>query len=66
MARLRDAVEWIALNDAAGDTEGLTFSEAVAEVAGLISVLLVADLWDKDPRVLARQIVRIRKQEGWL
>lgn len=55
MKGLKFAIEWIALNDSAGD--GLTEEE----ISGLISVVLIADLFDKDPREIARKIVKFRE-----
>lgn len=56
----RFAVEWVALNDGAGDDD----ARSVDAVAGLVSVLLVADLYEKEPAEVARAVVRVRKREG--
>ena len=62
----RDACRWIALNDNAGqddpadpqwfgNPEGLT-----NEIAAYTTTLLVADLYDRDPVDVAKQVLRIR------
>lgn len=56
-ASYREAVIWIAHNDECG--EG-----AVSVVAYSITVLLIADLWRKDPETVARAVVAERKREG--
>jgi hypothetical protein len=56
MTKYTDAIEWIALNDEP------TLDE-VEEVAGLISVCLVADVWKKEPREVAAAVVRYRLKE---
>lgn len=50
----RYGVKWIALNDEPLD-------ENVDSVAGYISTLLLADLFNKVPRVVAEDIVKFRK-----
>lgn len=49
---LDDGVAWIAEND---DPHG-----APHEVAGLISVLLLADLFGKSPQAIARRVIRYK------
>lgn len=56
-ASYRAAVRWIAENDAPGDD--LT----VEEYAGLVSVCLVADLFDVDQERVAADVVRCRERE---
>lgn len=51
----RFSIEWIALND-----EPDEFDEK--EVANLISVLLVADMFYKDPSEVAKAVVKYRKK----
>lgn len=48
------AVEWVALNDNAGDNEGLE------SVAGYISVVLIADLWNKSAKTVAQDVLNWR------
>lgn len=55
---LREAVEWIALNDAAGD------DDPVDILAGLVSVVLVAALFGKEPIDIARRVYKHRHPEG--
>ena len=57
---IKFAVDWIALNDAAGDPDAL---EAEV-VAGYISTLLVADIFNKDPEDVALRVVRRRRKFG--
>jgi hypothetical protein len=56
-ASYRHGVEWIALNDEANETEA-------DEMAGLISVGLLADLFDKDPLDVARAVIRFREKHA--
>ncbi|HEY7195500.1 MAG TPA: hypothetical protein VH439_17285 [Gemmatimonadales bacterium] len=49
------AVEWIALNDEP------TLTDA-AELSELISVVLVADLWGKEPDDVARDVLQARAE----
>lgn len=53
MARYKEAVQWIAYNDEPSETDPNAMS-------GLISVVMVADLWDKDAGDVAREVVAIR------
>jgi len=57
-ASYREAVEWIALNDGAGDPGALS----PEDVACQLSVMLVADLWRKSTLEVARAVVRWRKK----
>ena len=57
-ATYREAVQWIALNDAPGDDGD------VKEVQGYISTLLVADLFGADPYKVAIDVVRTRHGVG--
>lgn len=52
---LDQAVEWIARND-----EPTILEESGME--GLISVLLVADLFESDPGIVARKVIEFRKR----
>lgn len=52
------AVDWIALNDAPGDEDALK----PGVISGTISVLLVADLFDKQPLAVAKEVVRMRRK----
>lgn len=53
---LDDGVAWIARND---DTSG-----APHEVAGIVSVLLLADLFGKTPASIARRVIRYKNTHG--
>jgi hypothetical protein len=55
MARYMEAVAWIANNDEPGETDAETVSE-------MISVLLVADLWRKEPEQVADDVLRARSK----
>ena len=61
MAIYRDAIQWIADNDWAGDTPtNLTWTEAFAGVDGLVTVCLVADVFGKDQDTVAVDVLRAR------
>lgn len=51
------AIGWIADNDEPGEYD-------IDTMASLISVVLVADLWGKDPARVARDVVNRRKRAG--
>ena len=53
MKGYRFGVEWIACNDAPDVVDP-------AEVAGFISTLLLADLFEKNPATVAADIVKLR------
>lgn len=53
-ASYRDAVDWIARNDALGDDEG------VEELRGYISVVLIADIFGADAVRVATDVKRLR------
>lgn len=53
----REAVEWIAVNDEPTETNPET-------LASLISVALIADLSARDPKKVAQDVLRARKQEA--
>lgn len=55
MPALRAALEWIADNDDPTELDA-------EHVRGLISVALVADLWNKEAEKLAKSIVRLRRK----
>jgi hypothetical protein len=55
---LREAVEWIVLNDSPGD------DDPPEELAGFVSVVLVADLFGKEPIDIARRVYKQRHPEG--
>lgn len=63
-ASYREACEWIALNDNAGDDRIVSGEESQQEIrkriAGYISTLLVADIFGADPDAVAFDIFRIR------
>lgn len=61
MATYKDAIQWIAQNDAAGDTpDGMAWSEAFEAVKDMISVCLVTDLWRKEQAVVAHDVLYAR------
>ncbi|KGT55145.1 hypothetical protein ACE15N_22115 (plasmid) [Xanthomonas campestris pv. passiflorae] len=61
MASYREAVEWIAAEDAGGDTPvGLDFETAFERVDGALTVVMVADLWGRDPKSVAVDVLKAR------
>jgi hypothetical protein len=56
-ARLDAAIDWIALNDEPGESD-------IDTVALQISVVLVADLWQREPAEIARKVLARRKRAG--
>jgi hypothetical protein len=56
-ASYRKAIEWIAMNDEP-DSDDRDF------VAGMISTMLVADLFGKTPETVAQAVIRYRKRNG--
>ena len=58
-ASYRNAVEWIALMDSAADNDALD----PLTVSELVTVGLVADIFDVDPHKIGADIVRYRKRE---
>ena len=68
MAKYMEAIAWIASNDSAGDTEGLSYAAAFADVYGLVTVALVTDVFEKRQARVAQDVLRargIRKPKGW-
>lgn len=57
-ASYRAAVSWIAENDDAGSNDALD----PEVVAGYVTTILVADVWDKEPEEVAAAIVKYRKK----
>lgn len=55
---LKSAIEWIALNDAPGDDDALD----VEAVAGYVTTVMVADLFDVENTRVARRVVEYRKR----
>jgi hypothetical protein len=53
-ASYRDAIRWIAENDEGGETD----PEVIAD---MITALLVADLFGKEPAAVAAAVIRKRK-----
>lgn len=51
--RYSQAVEWIALHDEAGTLD-------YSEIVGLVSVLMIADLFDKDNVKVAKDVLKVR------
>lgn len=56
-ASYREAVAWVALNDPGGDSDALDTDV----VSGLITVCLVADVFDVDPIKVGKDVVSFRK-----
>lgn len=54
-ASYREGIDWIALNDEPG-------TDDPAVVADQISVLLLADLFEKEPEEVAHAVIRHRKK----
>lgn len=52
----RFGVAWIAANDETADLD-------VESVAGFVSTLLLADLFNKEPAKVARDIIKIRRDQ---
>lgn len=50
MARYAKGVEWIALNDAPGDTQGLAWNAGIERLRVSLTVTLLADLTASQPR----------------
>ena len=57
-ASYRDAIAYIALNDAPGDVSD------VDELMGFVSVGLVAAIFDKDQETVARAVFNYRAKNG--
>jgi hypothetical protein len=65
MASYKEAVQWIADEDAAGDTmPGMDFDAAFDAVDGNVTVVMVADLWRKDTWRVALDVLRARGFEA--
>lgn len=66
MAKFKDAVAWIAYNDGAGDTrEEYGDQENINILTGQVTVLLVADIFGKEPEEVADMILGIRRREDY-
>lgn len=59
MAKYKDAVAWIAYND----EDSLRTPDDLPTIEGMLTVLLVADLWGKPQREVARAVLRERQKE---
>jgi hypothetical protein len=59
-ASYRQGVAWIALNDDPGSIEKYQLDT----LSGLISVLLLADLFGKDSEAVARDVIAYRKKHA--
>ena len=57
-ASYRDAIDWIAQNDSAGDSDALDPEAAMY----LVSSVLVADIFDVPSERVGRDVVRRRQQ----
>jgi hypothetical protein len=55
MASYKSAVSWIAYNDEPGEPDPEV-------LAGLVSVCLVADLWQKTPEEVAQAVLKVRTE----
>jgi hypothetical protein len=61
MATYAAAIEWIALNDGAGDTpEGMSWDEALDIAQHMVTAVMVADVFDKDQQKVGEDILRLR------
>ena len=61
MASYQDAIHWIAHNDGAGDTPAsMSWAEAFDQVDGLVTVCLVADVFNKAQATVATDVLRAR------
>ncbi|CAM5564009.1 hypothetical protein [Eoetvoesiella caeni] len=61
MASYKDAVHWIADEEAPADTpEGMDFAEAVAVLDGNVTVVMVGDLWGKSSYQVAIDVIKVR------
>ena len=57
MANIRHAIEWIAENDEPAE-------ERESETQYMISVILTADLFNKEPLEIARRVINKRRALG--
>lgn len=55
-ASYREGVEWIAVNDEPAETD-------INVIAELISTVLLADLFGKDPMDVARAVLKVRVEQ---
>lgn len=62
MARIREAIEWIADNDNNGEDTPEN-PDAEVNVAGYISTALVADLFGKSTEYIAEKVMAIRRRQ---
>lgn len=61
MASYKVAVQWIAQNDSSGGTpSSMTWDEAFAGVDNLVTVCLVADVFNKPEAMVAEDVLRAR------
>lgn len=61
MASYAQAVQWIALNDSPADTPAeMDAEQAFSAVRNLLSVCLVADVWDVDQKQVAIDVLKAR------
>lgn len=69
MATYKDSVRWIAENDGAGDTpDTLTWDEAFNVTDGLVTIVMVADIFGKVAQDVTVDVLRargFRKPRGW-
>lgn len=59
-ASYREAIAWIALND----DPGASYSMVMSEVAEQLTVVLVADLFAKQPHHVATDVIKYRAAEA--
>lgn len=57
MSKLTEALVWVAVNDEPTSLDPIEISEQ-------LTVVLIADLWERDPMALANQIVNYRIKHG--
>ncbi len=60
MTKYETAVQWIAQNDGSGDTLGLPYYEALAQVKVRLTVGMVSHVFDKDTQDVAIDVLRAR------
>jgi predicted P-loop ATPase/GTPase len=51
----KKAVEWIAINDEPSETD-------LEEISGFLTVTLIADLFNIDEQVVAKDVLKIREK----
>lgn len=60
MSKLRETIEFIALNDSPGDPTPEDREEAIDELTGWLSVATAAVALDRDPKDIASRVLTYR------